>query len=715
MLQLIFQGFVEWSYGLTLESWQYFSSALLDVMSLDFQYLKTHIPVIDDIIVLLVAVGWALLIGNLAFQALKSMASGLGFEGEDPKFLFARSFVFGFLLLASPEICEIGLTITSSIISLLQVPTAVNVTFLDATAFSPLNASWLIVIIFDVILMFKVFQMILEMAERYVILAMLTITAPLAFAMGGSKATSEIFTGWCRMYGSMCLLMVTHVIFFKMLLSVVSTVPSGIDVLPWMILILAIVKVARKADAIVTRIGLNPAITGDSLGLRIPGFLSYVVVRAVTKNAGAAFGKMFGNPAKGSGWNGTHASVLGRQQRAGGRGGHSYGSYATANHSASETKANVVQQPVGGTVGSEQAAPMHQTFASADTPPTVSVDKTAGTIPTSLAEPDGGLNATRVTAVPPGIRRGEVYIRPLENGKAAERVAQSPQGTASEKPSAAIRPIQEQAVQPGTAGTSAPSESTRITRAGKEVLRTSQHGAVTGMRQNVVSQQHEATGTMGVLSGTATAVPPARGESQQTRITSRTSQTQVQHGAAIDGSVQTVNVQPGTAGTVQQPAGGATQNRMPLTPASGAQYTPGSIRMTDRPVVDGGKETVIHKETAPSARPGRNAPPVQSVLSGEWQTLSPARQELRQTSREQPIAAGGKATVSHPGAAGTMQGLRPGQQARQSARDGKTEDSSRGVEGHSVPKSGIERPVPKNGGKQNVKPSRRTRGTGHGR
>ena len=119
MLELIFQGFMEWAYGLTLECWQYFSSALLDIMSMDFAYLKTHVPVIDDIMQVLMAVGWALLIGNLVFQALKSMASGLGFEGEDPKLLFTRTFVFSFLLLASPQICDIGLSMTSRIIDLL--------------------------------------------------------------------------------------------------------------------------------------------------------------------------------------------------------------------------------------------------------------------------------------------------------------------------------------------------------------------------------------------------------------------------------------------------------------------------------------------------------------------------------------------------------------------------------------------------------------------
>ena len=261
MLELIFQGFIEWAYGLILESWQYFSTSLLDIMSLDFAYLKTHVPVIPEIMQVLLAVGWALLIGNLAFQAIKSMASGLGFEGEDPKLLFARTFIFAFLLMASPQICEIILEITSRVVAALNIPDAVNVTLVDESIFGPLTASWLLVIICGLIIMFKVLRLLLEIAERYVILAVLTITAPLAFAMGGSRSTSEIFSGWCRMYGSMCILMGINVVFFKLLLSVLSTVPSGLDVLPWMVLIMAIVKVARKAYAIVTRIGLNPAIT----------------------------------------------------------------------------------------------------------------------------------------------------------------------------------------------------------------------------------------------------------------------------------------------------------------------------------------------------------------------------------------------------------------------------------------------------------------------
>ena len=284
MLELIFQGFMEWAYGLTLECWEYFSSSLLDIMSMDYAYMKSHVPVMVSIAQVLLAVGWALLIGNLVFQALKSMAVGLGFEGEDPKLLFTRTFVFAFLLMASPQICEVGLSLTARIIELLEIPDAIDVTLVDEGAFGSLNAAWLLVIIFGLIIMFKVFRLLLEIAERYVILAVLTMTAPLAFAMGGSKSTSEIFGGWCRMFGSMCTLMVTNVIFFKMLLSVLSNVPSGLDIIPWIVLVLTIVKVARKADAIITRIGLNPAITGDSLGRGFPGTLTYMVMRSATSH-----------------------------------------------------------------------------------------------------------------------------------------------------------------------------------------------------------------------------------------------------------------------------------------------------------------------------------------------------------------------------------------------------------------------------------------------
>lgn len=283
MLELIFQGFLEWTYGLILECWEYFSSVLFDLMSLDFAYLETHMPIITTIRQIMLGVGWALLLGNLVFQATRSMMAGVGFEADDPKLLFTRTFVFSFLLVVSPQICDVCLNMTSVIIDMVQMPDAAAIKLPDEGFFIDLTASWLLVIVFGLIVMFQTCKLFFEMAERYFILAVLTIMAPLAFGVGGSRSrsTSDIFSGWCRMYGSTCLLMVMNVVFVKMLLSILSFYPSGLDVLPWIVMVLTVVKVAKKIDAIITRIGLNPAITGDSLGRSFPGVLTYTVARTV--------------------------------------------------------------------------------------------------------------------------------------------------------------------------------------------------------------------------------------------------------------------------------------------------------------------------------------------------------------------------------------------------------------------------------------------------
>ena len=513
MLELIFQGFAEWAYELVLECWEYFSTALLDIMSMDYAYMKSHVPVMDDIIQVLMAVGWALLIGNLVFQALKSMMSGLGFEGEDPKLLFTRSFVFSFLLLASPQICEIGLSITARIIDLLQVPTAVHVTLVDKSVFGTLTASWLLAILFGIIIIFKTLRLLLEIAERYVILAVLTMTAPLAFAMGGSKSTADIFSGWCRMYGSMCLLMVTNVIFFKMLLSVLSTVPSGLDVFLWIVLILTLVKVARKADAIITRIGLNPAITGDSLGRPLPGALTYMVVRSaashITKSVGKSAGgrgPRTGGPFGGGRFAGYTASGFYPQQGAGER--------AYASHS------DTVQ-----TGGVQTASQEH-----------------------SAAFTSQSSSVIRQQTFKEGAKRNGAALH-------GTRQAPTPASPASRSLSDSVRTPDGRH---GPAGTQAASSSTRISQANTQ---TTQSRSVTGQtvrNMTSITGQKPPADTAGNTSpaseeGRHNASPPA-----QTRYTQRPVQTvpkaAAQRAAARQTTLRAEPPRPGPAGTTPPPS-----------------------------------------------------------------------------------------------------------------------------------------------------------------
>lgn len=433
MLELLFQGFIEWIYGLILECWEYFASVLFDLMSLDFAYLREHMPVIDTIRQIMLGVGWALLIGNLVFQAMRGMAAGLGFDAEDPKLLFTRTFAFSFLLVASPQICELGLNMTSTVIELLQMPDAVDITFADEASFGGLTGSWLLVVICGIIVMFQTFKLIMEMAERYFILAVLTITSPLAFGMGGSRNTSDIFNGWCRMFGSMCLLMATNVMFVKMLLSVLSYYPSGLDVLPWMVLVVTIVKVAKKADSILARIGLNPAMTGDPLGRGFPGAMTMMVVRSMVSNAAHTIGRNGGQQRSGSG-NPKPNAPTGPRTSGGNMSNVNAPSYANGYHHSTSAQQNSANPAFNQeSISAQTVAAQTDTVQSA-------AEKMAGAFPQAAPAGTGKQpNSTRKTAVPPGTRRAPGHMAAPKN-HAAPTAGKTAPG-APYRPAGASQPV----------------------------------------------------------------------------------------------------------------------------------------------------------------------------------------------------------------------------------------------------------------------------------
>ena len=377
-------------------------------------YLREHIPIIDTIRQIMLGVGWALLIGNLVFQATRGMAAGLGFDAEDPKLLFTRTFAFSFLLVASPQICELGLNMTSTVIELLEMPDAVNITFADEASFGGLTGSWLLVVICGIIVMFQTFKLIMEMAERYFILAVLTITSPLAFGMGGSRNTSDIFNGWCRMFGSMCLLMATNVMFVKMLLSVLSYYPSGLDVLPWMVLVVTIVKVAKKADSILARIGLNPAMTGDPLGRGFPGAMTMMVVRSMVSNAAHTLGRNGNQPRSGSGNSKPNAPTGPRSGGAGSASNVNAPSHANGYHHSTSAQQNSANPAFNQeSISAQTVAAQTDTVQSA-------AEKMAGAFPQAAPAGIGKQpNSTHKTAVPPGTRRAPGHVAAPTAGKTA--------------------------------------------------------------------------------------------------------------------------------------------------------------------------------------------------------------------------------------------------------------------------------------------------------
>ena len=314
MLEGILQGLVQWIYGLFLELIAYCANALLGVMSTDLTFWETSVPVVGTLYKIFVAIGWGLLIGNCAFQSLKAMFAGLGFETESPAVLLLRTALFGTLLMFSGDICDIGLSIGKNIMTLIGIPSSVTITTPDESAFNGMGASWLLVIIIGFILGFQLIKLFFEIAERYVVVAVLTLLCPVGLAMGGSKSTKDICTGFIRTYASMIVMMVMNVLFLKLILSALAAMPSGMMILPWCLLVVGIAKTARKADNLISKIGLNPAITGDPLGHVKGGMAAMMAVRTIM-NTATKSGKMKSSGGKTGGGSRSYAGNMSHMTR----------------------------------------------------------------------------------------------------------------------------------------------------------------------------------------------------------------------------------------------------------------------------------------------------------------------------------------------------------------------------------------------------------------
>ena len=610
----------------------------------------------DEIVQVLLAVGWALLIGNLVFQALKSMAVGLGFEGEDPKLLFTRTFVFAFLLLASPQICEIGLSLTAKIIAVLEIPDAIDVTLVDEGVFGSLGAAWLLVIIFGLLIMFKVFRLLLEIAERYVILAVLTMTAPLAFATGGSKSTSEIFSGWCRMFGSMCTLMVINVIFFKMLLSVLSTVPSGLDIIPWIVLILTIVKVARKADAIITRIGLNPAITGDSLGRGLPGALTYMVMRSATSRITKTLGRSAG---KGNGGT-SSGSPAGGYRTGGSSAGSGFysraASYTTQKAQQQNTRQEAARQGTASqseyvrTGGAE--AHSQESFKGAETRKSSvphGMRRTINDLPSVNPSTPGGKQALANGHGPAG-KEPASAAGGQGSTNALFRTAVSARRSASENPAAASHP--------GPAEKASGPMATRISQANAPGMRhrgydSSARRSEQGEKAQAHTEEH-----------TVSAASPARLPNNVGSSPTPTVNTQSTQKSPDTGTRYTLRPTQPVSSCMIPAQGGSAARQTAIheeTARTGIEETT-SARPMRSPVENAAhgqnprkaSEAPSVQASSAAARPGRNMPQAGSTPTIQVRQYSSAPQEPRSAGNDSVRSVRGSASVQHPGPAGMV-------------------------------------------------------------
>ena len=268
---------------------------------------------------------WAILFLIVVWQLFRAFGGPIT-EAENPWQLVARSAMFALLIGYAKPIFMLTLDIARApYTALMDVSmTAEDFTFAGVeqvltnglvTIVSTVTiVGPILILILLIALGWNYFKLLLEAVERYVVVGVLCYTSPLAFCMGGSKATNQVFKSWCRMVGSQLLLLVMNVWFIRGFNSSVGqyignggALSSGQgSVFLWLFCALAFLKTAQKFDSYMAAMGLNVAQTGSSMGMEL--LMAAKVISGMGHSAKSA-GSVFGNG--GSAATGTGAAASG--------------------------------------------------------------------------------------------------------------------------------------------------------------------------------------------------------------------------------------------------------------------------------------------------------------------------------------------------------------------------------------------------------------------
>ncbi len=114
---------------------------------------------------------------------------------------------------------------------------------------------------------FNLFKLMVEVAERYLLVGVLVFTSPIVYPTLSTRASTQIFKRWTSMFVSAVIMMSVSVAFLKLIIAGIATLSSstGLKILVHLFLILAMCKIAQRADSYLQQLGLNVATTGSNM------------------------------------------------------------------------------------------------------------------------------------------------------------------------------------------------------------------------------------------------------------------------------------------------------------------------------------------------------------------------------------------------------------------------------------------------------------------
>lgn len=226
MLDWIFEGIVKWISSIVSQLMDAVSGLFLNTLNTDLTAMEEYFPFVTKAFDVMQYMAWAILFLITVWQLFRVFGGPIT-EAENPLTLLARSSLFALLIGYAKPIFLIALDIARAPYTALMdvAMTSEDFTFAGIeqslsnglTTFIAITSvvGLLLLIILEISLGWNYFKLLLETVERYIVVGVLCYTSPLAYAMGASKSTVNVFKAWCRMVGSQLLLLVLNVWFLR--------------------------------------------------------------------------------------------------------------------------------------------------------------------------------------------------------------------------------------------------------------------------------------------------------------------------------------------------------------------------------------------------------------------------------------------------------------------------------------------------------------------
>lgn len=302
MLDWIFEGIVDWVAKTVTQLMDAVSGLFLNALGTEMTAMEEYFPFVSKAFTIMQFTAWAILFLVTIWQLFRAFGGPIT-EAENPWTLLVRSAICALLIAFAKPVFLLFLDIARApYTALMDITMGVNdFTFagienalknglVSIVALSTVVGSLLIIILL-IALGWNYFRLLLEVVERYIVVGVLCYTSPLAYSMGGSKATNQVLKSWCRMVGSQLLLLVMNVWFLRAFSSSVGqyignggALSNGHgNIFLWLFCALAFLKTAQRFDSYLSSLGLNAAQTGTGLGMEL-----LMAARVVT-GAGGGF------------------------------------------------------------------------------------------------------------------------------------------------------------------------------------------------------------------------------------------------------------------------------------------------------------------------------------------------------------------------------------------------------------------------------------------